>query len=268
MWTATGGMNAIPLVSASTDYYFGTAIAINDAGTVVGNVSPTLGWIWDSTNGVRGLSGTAAGINDVGQVVGYMNVGNDRLHGFFRSASGTTTDLGTLPNGGYSYGYGINNLGVVVGKADIAGLGYRAFIWTAEGGMQNLGLLPGDDQSTADAVNNFGMVVGTSGLIAQNQEHVIWFNGVIYTIGLTDPDWTLGTLTAINDAGQIVGNGYHNGVQRAFLMTPVNAEPPATIPEPSPGFVVLSSAVVLIATRHVCRTRRQRAALTVRPPGL
>ncbi len=32
--------------------------------------------------------------------------------------------------------------------------------------------------------------------------------------------WYLSDVAAINDAGQIVGTGYHNGQQRAFLLTP------------------------------------------------
>jgi hypothetical protein len=42
--------------------------------------------------------------------------------------------------------------------------------------------------------------------------------------------WTLGDAMAINDLGQIVGNGWHEGTIHAFLLTPV--------PEPS-TFVLL-----------------------------
>ena len=34
-------------------------------------------------------------------------------------------------------------------------------------------------------------------------------------------DWTLTAINAINNVGQIAGVGVHNGVTRAFLMTPV-----------------------------------------------
>ena len=33
--------------------------------------------------------------------------------------------------------------------------------------------------------------------------------------------WTLGDARAINDKGQIVGDGQHDGKQRAFLLTPI-----------------------------------------------
>jgi len=34
--------------------------------------------------------------------------------------------------------------------------------------------------------------------------------------------WRLGVATAINDAGEIVGVGRHNGLQRAFLLEPTS----------------------------------------------
>ena len=34
--------------------------------------------------------------------------------------------------------------------------------------------------------------------------------------------WTLTSATAINNRGQIVGTGLHNGQPRGFLMTPVS----------------------------------------------
>ena len=37
---------------------------------------------------------------------------------------------------------------------------------------------------------------------------------------LTDSTWTITNVSAINNLGQIVGTGYHNGQQREFLMTP------------------------------------------------
>jgi hypothetical protein len=39
---------------------------------------------------------------------------------------------------------------------------------------------------------------------------------------INDSGWTLNEATAINDKGQIVGNGVHNGNKCAFLLTPVD----------------------------------------------
>jgi hypothetical protein len=45
--------------------------------------------------------------------------------------------------------------------------------------------------------------------------------------------WELEWATGINDSGQIVGVGFHNGLQRAFLLTPlVDTRPPVlTVPD-------------------------------------
>ncbi len=46
---------------------------------------------------------------------------------------------------------------------------------------------------------------------------------------VTDLGTLPGTANAINNAGQIVGSGTHNGASRAFLLTPVsNVESPAS----------------------------------------
>jgi probable HAF family extracellular repeat protein len=45
-----------------------------------------------------------------------------------------------------------------------------------------------------------------------------------------DSGWTLIGASAINDQGQIVGYGQHNGQTRAFLLTPGQVVP--AVPEP------------------------------------
>jgi hypothetical protein len=55
---------------------------------------------------------------------------------------------------------------------------------------------------------------------------VIWRDGGVFEAqSLLDPvgdaGWTIGSLSAINNAGQIVGTGLHNGQTRAFILTPI-----------------------------------------------
>ena len=45
---------------------------------------------------------------------------------------------------------------------------------------------------------------------------------------LANSGWTLGGARAVNDAGQIVGTGFWQGQNRAFLLTP-----DAAVPEPA-----------------------------------
>jgi hypothetical protein len=61
----------------------------------------------------------------------------------------------------------------------------------------------------------------------------------------------LNEATGINDSGLIVGNGIYNGIQQAFLLTPVSA------PIPVPAAVWLfSSGLGLVAFTHRWKNKR------------
>lgn len=51
---------------------------------------------------------------------------------------------------------------------------------------------------------------------------MLWQGGAAIDLSarLTAAGWTLTTAAAINDIGQIVGTGLHDGQVRAFLLTP------------------------------------------------
>jgi probable HAF family extracellular repeat protein len=94
--------------------------------------------------------------------------------------------------------------------------------------------LPGTAHANAVGINNLGEVIGFSGDgssagAATGATPVIWLNGQIYPLqSLLDASGTGWDLTgtvagqgfAINNAGQIIGNGLHNGAPRAFIMSP------------------------------------------------
>jgi hypothetical protein len=69
--------------------------------------------------------------------------------------------------------------------------------------------------------------------------------------------WTLAEAHAINDAGQIVGSGFHNGAMRAYLITPI----------PEPFTLTLSGigAAGLLAWAGVMRLHNR---LSCTPNGL
>jgi probable HAF family extracellular repeat protein len=122
----------------------------------------------------------------------------------------TITDLGTLPNGAYSYAYGLNNWGQVVGISDsVSSGGYHfphAFLWDGPHGMQDLGTLNGVGGSYAYGINDRDQVVGFSDSNSQGYMHAFLWDR---RHGMQD----LGTLhggatseaTGINDRGQAVG---------------------------------------------------------------
>jgi hypothetical protein len=88
-----------------------------------------------------------------------------------------------------------------------------------------LGALSAAGQSYGYAINGLGVVVGTS-----DSHAVVWNNGVVADLNGMIPansGWTLRVATAINDNGDIVGIGRHNGEGRGFLLQ--TAPPPTCV---------------------------------------
>jgi probable HAF family extracellular repeat protein len=116
--------------------------------------------------------------------------------------------------------------------------------------LQDLGdLLGGTDYSNAYGINSGGQVVGQS--IAATGERAFLWSSSSGMLNLNDyldasgSGWTLGSATAINDAGQIVGKGTHNGITHAYLLTPV----------PEPGSLAMLGGLGLTAFWYVWRRR-------------
>jgi probable HAF family extracellular repeat protein len=139
---------------------------------------------------------------------------------------GSIIDLGTL-GGTSTTPIGMNDLGDVVGSSSVAGhTASNAFLWSG-GVMHDLGRLAGHVSSQARGVNNLRQVVGISfppgfsGLF--NSHAFLWENGVmtdLNTPATAAAGWLLTQGWDINDAGQIVGAGFRNGVAlpRAILI--------------------------------------------------
>jgi probable HAF family extracellular repeat protein len=80
--------------------------------------------------------------------------------------------------------------------------------------------------SQADAINQEGEIVGYSevapAINMKVQNAVIWRNGRIQNLNSLIPaatGWQLNEAKSINNRGQIVGTGSHNGQYAAFLLT-------------------------------------------------
>jgi probable HAF family extracellular repeat protein len=152
---------------------------------------------------------------------------------------GQMTRLGTLNNIGNSVAYAINNLGQVAGASDtdgsyLQGRPRHAFLWE-DGLMQDLGvpntnrvwdwILPYD-------LNDRAQVVGAMTVSPGYSSHYAWLWGSGTMLDLNEflpfgSGWVrLTTAFAINNAGQIVGVGYTNGMSayqyRGFLLTPIH----------------------------------------------
>ena len=135
----------------------------------------------------------ATAINDSGQVVGYSsNLLNN--HAFIYS-NGVMADLSNLMGLDYLVPHGINNAGEIVGY-----IGNEAFLFS-QGSVSILG------NGAAMGVNNLGQVVGYT----SDSHAFLYSGGVMQDLG------TLGVAEAINDLGQVVGQGstaflYSDGV--------------------------------------------------------
>ena len=206
--------------------------AINDSGQVVGGAQGIDGFLYNNGTITRiGAETVAYDINNTSQVVGFYG-GNSTA---FLYDNGRTTYLGTLPGDDYSVAYGINDTGQVVGFSAPSNIDDgRAFLYSSSTGLTNLGrLLPTDTYSVATDINNRGQVVGYSGsnnnfYATSGSSAFLYSNGRLQNLNdLISPDsgFTITAASAINDLGQIVGDGSINGELHAVLLTPV--------PEPS-----------------------------------
>ena len=77
--------------------------------------------------------------------------------------------------------------------------------------------------SKASALNDRGQVVGNA-YYKRDEAALLWQNGRVYELNALVPPhsgWRLQNALGINNRGQIIGNGIHNGIRRGFLLTPL-----------------------------------------------
>jgi probable HAF family extracellular repeat protein len=169
------------------------------------------------TTGNGGAISIAYGINDVGEVTG-VNDGQA-----FLLRNGVRQVLGIPPGFTRSEGRAINGKGQIAGIALNATTGIsRGFFWDL-GTMGGLEPWPGDASSEALAMNISSDIVGRSGSAGfATSRAMLWRNatGVDLNALVSDNSWMMQTATGINNIGQIVGTGVHNGQTRAFLLQP------------------------------------------------
>jgi probable HAF family extracellular repeat protein len=202
----------------------------------------------------------AFGINDSGQVAGEsFRAGDGFRHAFLWDASNGMQDLGTLPGDVGSTARHINNSGQVVGESCCTSADPRsthAFLWDATNGMQDLGNL--GRNAFATGINSNGQVVGGSEVynnIVNDYffDAFVWRNGTMSDLNnliLHGSGWDLASASAINDAGQIVGGGFHSASgARAFLLTPDSSA--LTAPAGTVHFTNSDAQAVLLADSTV-----------------
>jgi len=209
----------------------GAAYAINSSSEIVGGAATPSNVMhafrYSAESGMQDLGAlgaygdyegsTAYGINSVGDVVGSSSTQQVAYRAFL-SKDSRMRDLGSL-GGEWSRGLSINDSGEIVGWSEIyIGTDFtHPFSYTEAGGMVDLGSF-GGRYSSATSINSSGQIVGISGGVAflYEQGRMVDLNSRISP----DSGWVLTQARSINDLGQIAGVGLHNGLVRAYLLTP------------------------------------------------
>jgi probable HAF family extracellular repeat protein len=215
------------------------ANGVNDQGWVVGDSETSNGdthaFVYRDGRmadlGVLGFNfSTANAVSNTGYIVGASSSASIDLHAFIY-ADGVMTDIGTIgPSmaGVASIAYAVNNAGTVTGFSVVSmspGESH-AFRWTAELGMEDLGVLPGGHFSSGQGIDRHGTIVGRSSTADGGHAFIVHPGHPMVDLNTqmdpaTGAGWVLVAAWAINDKGQIVGNGTHDGRLAAFRLTPI-----------------------------------------------
>lgn len=235
-------------------------LAINDHGQVVGSSTTADGEaraFVSNGNGltdlqINGIWSAAYSINNLGQIVGTVEVEEGVFRAFLWDPVTGYQLLGTL-GGDSSYAMAINDSGAIAGSSRLSNGQMRAFLYQ-NGVMTSLGTL-GGDSSYAYGLNSAGHAVGYSTTADGQTSAFLFRDGMLFDLNaLIGPGsgWILDEAFAINDLGQIVGTGWHDGQRRGFLLQPAAPSfPGAEAPEPG-TWVMMATGLLLIEARW-CR---------------
>ena len=125
----------------------------------------TRAFLWTASDGMKPLGtlggsfSRAMAINDAGQVVGESTTSSGAYRAFLWTPNAGMRDLGALGTGVNSAAFAINESGEVAGESDIgAGDTKHAFFWNTVDGMVDL--FPFTQMTGVFGINNRGQVAG------------------------------------------------------------------------------------------------------------
>lgn len=203
---------ALPAGSTS-----GSALAVNNAGTIVGEGSwpqRAVRWIGGVPEHLvlpLGPLSSARDINAAGDICGFMGGSSStpgERHGYVLSGN-TVIDIVPPPNMS-SEANAINDVGQVAGflrlpDPDGSGTVTRGFVWK-DGVYSMLEPLPGFVSTSAMAINDAGTVLATMKTAGGSTLHALWKGSSVIPISelaAFAPDAYVWSLVGINNAGEI-----------------------------------------------------------------
>ncbi|MDP2137225.1 MAG: alpha/beta hydrolase [Candidatus Didemnitutus sp.] len=223
-WTGTSMQRILP----PPGYFVQEAYAMNNSGMVVGTGGPTGGYRWQAGNfqHLEPLGGDwsarPVAINNFGLITGTSRGRDGRRPVIWTSGS---PQLVPLPAGGVGgHAWGLNDGGVIVGEFYLGGSNdSRPFYWSPGTGTHALPLPDDATDGFAWAINNAGVIVGEAdgqAVIWRKNAQAAYEVAVMERLLLNGTEWSDLFLSAINEEGQIAGDGFFQGNQRGFVLTP------------------------------------------------
>ncbi len=222
----------------------GSIVGGNGNGILVAN-----GTLLKEFNSLGGSGCSAIAINTSGTIVGNSR-GPDEQPRAFIYTGGPADQFGGYPvtdltdtitsSSGWilQSAKAINDAGKIVGYGIKDG-NYHAYMYT-NGIITDLNPATGPNGlDGATAINAHDEIVGETATSSGTPHAFIYRGGVMTDLNSlipSDSGWELTYASGINDAGQIVGQGFNaQGNARAFLLTPDGNVPPTPTPSPTPS---------------------------------
>jgi hypothetical protein len=214
---------------SSTELNDGAAWDIDESGTIVGSVNNVAAY-WPQGGAPLALpfpadeaSAQVLAINENGFMVGTaadhaVAWSNGQVVNAWYAPENASSQLVAID---------VNDAGVIAGEiispsSDAAEQSrpiHKPVTWN-EMQPKSLQMAAGETSCEVYAINNQGWIAGDCGL-DDAQHAVIWVDGALVEVDpLLGDGWKSAVATDVNDQGQIIGQGFLNGVVTTFILTP------------------------------------------------